>query len=437
LLLSEHVGDCEAPCQRLCALHAEIPSIIRSIQSGNLEDGVVTLRQDTALAGIVERLCAAPCEKGCRRGQVDEGVSIKNLMQYVADWSLKQDAAPLPAAAESSGRRVAIVGAGITGLSTAHYLALAGHASVVLESKSRVLDRLRTEQGDELPDWVVDGELEVLRRLGVEIRLNERIDNEPTLRSLESEFDAVVLACGEQSAENLQQLGIPAGPKGVEVSAKTSMTKIQGVFAGGTLVKGGLPILKSVQMAKSMAACVSQCLNHETVQGLVEQYNHTMGRLKDGEIEVFAQNASPSHRVESAGSPGGGFADQEALEESERCLHCDCRKNHDCKLRIYSDEYGARQSGFKGEDRATFKQVNQNAGAIFEPGKCVKCGLCVRVTRKEGAHYGFTFVGRGFEVNAGVSLDKSLSEGLEDLADKVIDACPTGAISKNEKQGRE
>ena len=67
----------------------------------------------------------------------------------------------------------------------------------------------------------------------------------------------------------------------------------------------------------------------------------------------------------------------------------------------------------------------------------MKCGLCVRVTRKEGAHYGFTFVGRGFEVRAGVSLDKSLAEGLEDLADKVIDACPTGAISKNEKQGGE
>jgi ferredoxin len=77
--------------------------------------------------------------------------------------------------------------------------------------------------------------------------------------------------------------------------------------------------------------------------------------------------------------------------------------------------------------------VNQNAGAIFESEKCIKCGLCVQVTQKEGEPYGFTFVGRGFDLTAGVSLDKTLPEALEKVADQVVEVCPTGALAHNEK----
>jgi len=63
----------------------------------------------------------------------------------------------------------------------------------------------------------------------------------------------------------------------------------------------------------------------------------------------------------------------------------------------------------------------------------VKCGLCVRVTKKDGEKFGFTFVGRGFEVKAAISLDKSLEQGLEKTAGKVVEACPTGALANAEE----
>jgi ferredoxin len=215
----------------------------------------------------------------------------------------------------------------------------------------------------------------------------------------------------------------------IAVNAKTGMTSVEGVFAGGHLVKRDLSILKAVQQAKAMAACVSQLLDAREITGLVEQYNHTMGRLQPGDLKVFASHALAIPRVEAADGAGPGYVEAEALAESGRCLHCDCRANHDCKLRRYSDEYGASQGGFKGGERASFVQVNRETGVVYEPGKCVKCGLCVRITKKEGERFGFTFVGRGFEVRAGVSLGKSLEEGLEKTAGKVISACPTGALS--------
>lgn len=84
---------------------------------------------------------------------------------------------------------------------------------------------------------------------------------------------------------------------------------------------------------------------------------------------------------------------------------------------------------FKVNDRPTFNKMDQSTVAVYEPGKCVKCGICVRVTQDGGEKYGFTFVGRGFEVTAGVSLEKNLEAGLGDLADEAVVSCPTGALA--------
>ena len=237
------------------------------------------------------------------------------------------------------------------------------------------------------------------------------------------------MACGAVPVEELEPLGVPGSVKGVTVDAKTSSTEIEGVFAGGTSVKKDLTILKSVQQAKAMAACISRTLNEKEMAGMVEMYNHMMGRLQPEELKEFATHASPILRVRSADTGHVAYSEEDASLETGRCMHCDCRANHDCKLRIYSDQYGAVQSAYKGEERGTYEQVNNDTGVLFEPGKCVKCGLCVRVTKKDGEKFGFTFVGRGFEVKAAISLGKSLEEGLENTKEKVVEACPTGALA--------
>ncbi len=430
LLLSEHVGDCEAPCQRLCGVHNEVPQIIRDIKDGRMDMAVAHLRRDMAMAGVLERFCNAPCEKGCRRGLVDESVSIRALMRHAADWDLKNPEPYVPACAESSGKRVAIVGGGMTGLSTAYYLAQLGHAPVVIEAQPRVLGRLRSQHGVEvLPDWVVDGEVRLLNRLGVEIRTGVKVGQDVSMDRLRSEHDAVVVACGVMSEEEMRALGVTGTDKGVSVDPKTSQTRVEGVFSAGSAVKKDLPILRSVQQAKAMAACISQALSSRAMVGIVDVYNHMMGRLQPEELKEFASHAAPIPRVRSADEGQVTYSKDDAVQETGRCMHCDCRANKDCKLRIYSDEYSAVQHAHKGEERATYVQVNRDTGVLYEPGKCVKCGLCVRVTKAEGEQFGFTFVGRGFEVKAAVSLNKSLEEGLTKTAGKVVQACPTGALA--------
>jgi len=434
LLLSDHLGDCEAPCQRLCGAHNEVPQIIRDIKAGQMDAAVAHLRRDMALPGVLERFCHAPCEKGCRRGLVDESVSIRALMRHAAEWDIKNAEPYAPPCAPPSGKRVAIIGAGMTGLSTAYYLALLGHASVVFERQSRVLPRLRSEHSPEvLPDWVVEEEVRLLHRLGIEIRAGVKIGTDISLADIRGQFSAVVVACGAVPIEELESLGVPGTAKGVIADANTSKTKIEGVFSAGSAVKRDMPILRTVQQAKAMAACISQALNGQELAGLVEMYNHIMGRLQPEELKVFASHASPIPRVRSADAGHAPYSNEAAGLETGRCMHCDCRANHNCKLRLYSDQYDAAQSAFKGEERATYAQVNRDTGVLYEPGKCVKCGLCVRVTKKDGEKFGFTFVGRGFEVKAAISLDKSLEQGLEKTAGKVVEACPTGALANAEE----
>jgi NADH dehydrogenase/NADH:ubiquinone oxidoreductase subunit G len=155
-----------------------------------------------------------------------------------------------------------------------------------------------------------------------------------------------------------------------------------------------------------------------------------MGKLREGEIETFMTAAEKVARIEPQGK-GRDYSAEDVRSQARRCLHCDCRKAENCKLRDYAQNYGATSSKFKTQ-RQTFVQKLQHPRAVFEPGKCIDCGLCIQIASKAGEELGLTFIGRGFDVAVAVPFDRSIAEGLQRAAQRCVAACPTGALALKE-----
>jgi ferredoxin len=265
LLFSDHVGDCEAPCHRVCKSHINIPLMIRHIQDDDMHGAAEVVRESIGNTSLPCHGCEGTCEPGCRRGKAEAPVAIRQLVQYVHDWGAKK--------------------------------------------------------GDV---W----------------KPGENVGLKPDKR-----------------------------------------------------------------------------------------FNCAIGKLKEGEIDVFLGEASPIGRVEPQAGPEAGYTPEEALLEASRCMHCDCRKAETCSLRDYAEMYGIKQREFQPDDRSKHEQIRQHGDILYEPEKCIKCGLCIRVTEQRKEYLGLTWIGRGFDVTVSTPFNTELSTAVTTTAADCVDACPTAALS--------
>jgi NADPH-dependent glutamate synthase beta subunit-like oxidoreductase len=193
------------PCREACPAHIDIPVYLRLVAEGRRDEANAVIREKVPFPGVLGRVCTHPCEKACRRGEVNDPVSICALKRYAADgdrglW--KQRGGKV---APDTGKRVAVVGAGPGGLTAAFYLRKAGHAVTVFEAREKAGGMMRYGiPRYRLPADILDREVREILEIGIDFRPGQSLGRGFTLEKLRKDgFDAVFLATGAQLSRRI------------------------------------------------------------------------------------------------------------------------------------------------------------------------------------------------------------------------------------------
>ncbi len=211
--------DCTTPCQRSCPAGINISRYIEQIVEGDYHGSVQTIKERNPFPTVIGRICPRPCENDCRRKYVDEPVAINFLKRFAADYERTQSERIQPFKAPDSGRRIAVIGGGVQGLSAAFFAARLGHGATVFEGTERLGGLLNTAIAkyrlpEEILQWDIDGILD----MGVEARTNQMLGRDITVAGLLDEgYEAVFLASGgwdsrlARGAEKAVESPLPGG----------------------------------------------------------------------------------------------------------------------------------------------------------------------------------------------------------------------------------
>jgi len=198
-ILKEYLSDeCTTPCQRACPAGINIREYLHRAAEGDYRGSVQVIKERNPFPTVIGRICPRPCEDQCRRQYVDEPVAINHVKRFVADEEQRTGERIQPFKAPETGRRIAVVGGGVEGLSAAFFSARLGHSPVVYEAAGQLGGLLRSaisryRLSADILDWDIEGILE----MGVEARLNQAMGRDFTVADLLNEgFETVFLASG-------------------------------------------------------------------------------------------------------------------------------------------------------------------------------------------------------------------------------------------------
>ena len=349
-------------CTAACPLHVDVRVFLKHIQQDRWEDAGKVLRKFMPLPGILGRICDAPCEKRCKRTEIDAAVCIGALERACVQFPPPaMRIMPLPA----KGKTVAVIGSGVSGLTAAWDLARKGYTVTVFETGDKIGANLRQRHPHRLPPEVIEQEAAVLIQLGITFELGCNPDPQSIAEKCRSSFDATFLGLDVVRGDGWDLERDACGK--IRVDGKSGQTARTGLFAGG---QTDSPVWQAAQ-GRWAATSIDRFLQNVSI---------TAGRDREGPFEtrLFTSTANVlSLPAVVMSDPGSGFSRSEALAEAGRCLQCECMA---CVgVCTYLEQ-------FRGYPKKYAREIYNNLSIVMGEHKanslinsCSLCGLCEQV----------------------------------------------------------
>ena len=281
-------GSCTAnfksvPCVELCPAHVDVPGYISLVGEERYDDAIRLIRKDNPFPSVCGLVCEHPCETHCRRTIVDSPLNIRGIKRFAVDHAGE---VPAPPRAPSSGKTVAIVGGGPSGLTAAYFLSLMGHTVTVFERQPKLGGMLRYGiPSYRLPGSYLDRDIDTILSTGVSVRVNCEVGTDVTLEELRRDYDSLYLAIG---ASLHKGLGIPGeDAKGVLSAIEMLDITIRSVkpdFTGKhvVVVGGGNVAMDATRTAVRLGAASVKCVYRRRISDMTALPEEIEGAMAEG-----------------------------------------------------------------------------------------------------------------------------------------------------------
>ena len=286
------------PCVAMCPAGVDIPGYIALVKAGRFADAVRLIRKDNPFPTACAYICEHPCESRCRRNMVDDAINIRGLKRAAVD---RAGEVPQPAPAPSTGKRVAVVGGGPSGLSAAYYLSLMGHKVTVYEKRRQLGGMMRYGiPSYRFPREKLDGEIRSILSLGIEVHTEVDIGGDLTLEQLRGQYDALYLSIG---AHTDKKVGIE-GEDAIGVMSAVDMLRHIGDnempdFTGMNVavIGGGNVAMAVTRSAVRLGAQRVTCVYRRRQEDMTAQVEEVEGAIAEG-AEILTLHAPLRVEVE-------------------------------------------------------------------------------------------------------------------------------------------
>jgi glutamate synthase (NADPH/NADH) small chain len=316
------------PCQGSCPSGEDIRGwldIVRGIEkpAGDMTMQEYAFRRSTnanPFPSVMGRVCPAPCEDGCNRNEVEDHVGINSVEQYIGDSAL--EAGFKFEAGSETGKKVAVIGGGPAGLAGAYQLRRKGHAVTLFDNHETLGGMMKYGiPGYRTPRDVLDGEINRIVDMGVEIKLNTWIGKDITVEQLEKDYDAILWAVGAQAGRQLPIPGAEQAPNaltGVDFLEAFNDGRLQLVTEKVVVVGGGDTSIDVASVARRLGR-IENIADKDRPENII--LGHTAHDVASSAVrqgaEVMLLSRSPIDKM-----PAAEHEREDALREGVQIVGC-------------------------------------------------------------------------------------------------------------------